>query len=611
MMAFGIYFYRNDGTVEEADWTFVTDNYGGIEVGYSNAPTFADIDADGDLDLFVSLNVPFWEQRLTFINFYRNDGTVEEADWTFVTDKYGGIEVGLRSMPAFADIDADGDLDLFIGYRDYNPQNPPVGLYFYRNDGTAEEPSWTFVTDNYAGIDVGDFSAPTFADIDNDGDLDLFIGCSNYLYPYGWYSCGLHFYKNDGTAEEPAWVFVTDEYAGYGPGCSECDIKERVFGIPTFADIDADGDLDLFVGHEHGSIYFYRNDGTAEEPAWVFVTDEYAEVDVGGYSAPVFTDIDNDGDLDLFIGQYGDNPFTNWLGGTIYFYRNDGTVEETNWTFVTNNYAGIDLREESYSAPTFADIDNDGDLDLFVGNDHGGLYFYQRSGPPVIEPIEDIEVREGELITITVQASDPDGDELTYSIDDERFVQVEENVFEWQTGCGDAGNYTVKVTASDGYLTDEEEVNINVEASSCCDGSNANVTVIDNIEYCMQTDKAVYNLGEDVEMLYRVTNFRDEDVTFSFSAYPDFNFWVERDGMNIWTAVHGGWGVWVSWELSPGESKEFPHMWDMTCDDWACSVEPGEYTMIGGLYTCFASCDDYKHQNCYYYSEVPVQIEII
>jgi len=78
---------------------------------------------------------------------------------------------------------------------------------------------------------------------------------------------------------------------------------------------------------------------------------------------------------------------------------------------------------------------------------------------PVIEPIGDIEVREGELITITVQASDPDGDELTYSIDDDRFTQTN-NIFEWQTGCGDAGSYIVTVSVSDGYLYDEEEVDI-------------------------------------------------------------------------------------------------------------------------------------------------------
>ena len=116
---------------------------------------------------------------------------------------------------------------------------------------------------------------------------------------------------------------------------------------------------------------------------------------------------------------------------------------------------------------------------------------------------------------------------------------------------------------------------------------DSNSIIEDNIEYYMQTDKSVYDLGESVEMLYRVTNLRDEEVTFCFCGSPEWNFWVEKDGENIWTAVRGWFWFPAAFDLSPGESKEFPVfdppcIWNMR-DDEDNLVNVGEYNVIGGL----------------------------
>ena len=135
---------------------------------------------------------------------------------------------------------------------------------------------------------------------------------------------------------------------------------------------------------------------------------------------------------------------------------------------------------------------------------------------------------------------------------------------------------------------------------------DSNSIVKDDIEYYMQTDKHTYHFGEDVEMLYRVTNLGEEDVTFNFTHIPEWNFWVEKNGETIFRAVNG-WRAEISeFTLSFSESKEFPlinpsYLWNM--EDYEGNlVNAGEYNVIGGLF------DGYYNYN---HTKVSVPIEII
>lgn len=399
-----ITFYRNDGDATSPIWTFVTEKYEAIDVGGSSVPTFVDIDADGDYDMFIGKG----DGNITF---YRNDGDATSPIWTLVTENYNSINVGKISIPTFADIDADDDYDIFVGGGSgYST------FHYYRNDGDATSPSWTFVTEHYNDIFSSSALSPTFVDIDGDEDYDLFVG-------HHWGH--IMFYRNDGTPDSAIWEFVVDDYfpidlRGYtAPAFTDIDsdsnldmfigqVHGGVFyywndgapdapswkhlgtivglggggrnhphAFPAFVDIDSDGDYDLFIGevfvweepNAGGNINFYRNDGTPESPDFTLVTEEYEFIDVGSRSTPTFADIDADGDFDLFIGEED---------GNINFYQNDGTLESPAWTLVTENYAGIDVGEKS--APAFYDVDDDGDLDLFIGEGKGHIVFYRNDG---------------------------------------------------------------------------------------------------------------------------------------------------------------------------------------------------------------------------------------
>ena len=112
------------------------------------------------------------------------------------------------------------------------------------------------------------------------------------------------------------------------------------YSSPTFVDIDGDGDLDAFVGNNGGNTLYYRNTGTATNPAFTPQTTNLELTNVGFSSSPTFVDIDGDGDLDAFVG--------NNLGNTRYF-RNTGTATNPAFTSQTTNLGLTNVG--SFSSP--------------------------------------------------------------------------------------------------------------------------------------------------------------------------------------------------------------------------------------------------------------------
>lgn len=298
--------------------------------------------------------------------------------FTKVTDSPLSTTIGDSRSVNWVDVNGDGYIDCFISNGPQSGQNNML----YINDTNG---NFTAVTDDPIVKDGAPSDGATFADIDNDGDLDAFV--------VNWYNKNNLAYINDGTGRftqvlEGIWVnhFGYSETASFGDYDSDglvdlyvtnsagskknflyhntgAGIMESVVGIApvtdvsssrnvSWTDIDDDGDVDLYVANENGEKeQLYRNDG-----AGVFekLLEPLITVDQYSTMSSSWGDIDNDGDLDLFLAN---DASKNQL------FRNDGNLNFSRIldTDISNAAA------HSFSS-AWADIDNDGDLDLFVTN---------------------------------------------------------------------------------------------------------------------------------------------------------------------------------------------------------------------------------------------------
>ncbi|ELR68485.1 Flagellar hook-length control protein FliK [Fulvivirga imtechensis AK7] len=329
-------------------------------------PAIVDIDNDGDLDVFIGLTSGT-------IIFLKNEGSAEKPYFVqqFSTDNpANGIDVGYNATPTFADLDGDGDYDLIIGEYDQYPYTPYANINYYENTGTASAPVFTLPSGEHPMDNVFSdsfYGHPAFVDIDNDGDLDVFVGGARNTI-YATYRETIKFWRNDGSL--PVAQFTAEEGAS-----NLISIVNPEFGgtldhaAPVLVDIDGDGDKDMFVGDINGDIRFFRNDGTAESPSFpaeiTGTGNPFDGLTAPSFASPEFGDFDNDGDFDAIVG-----------GGSsdhIQYFENIGTASAPQFVErfgPLNPFQGVDVGY--HSTPAFVDIDNDGDLDAFIGGKYSG-----------------------------------------------------------------------------------------------------------------------------------------------------------------------------------------------------------------------------------------------
>ena len=353
--------YRNDGN---GHFTDVTEESGTGDSGYGMAASAADIDNDGDSDLYVA---NYGQDSL-----YQNNG---DGTFTDITKKSGIDNTQWSIAAVYLDYDLDGDLDIFVVNYLVYALSMPVTKYkgvigyghprsyegtadvLYRNNGDG---TFTNIADSAGLVNPSEgrgMGAVAF-DYNLDKYPDIYVTndtSRNFLYQN----------NGDGT--------FTDESLFLGVGYDENGTPEGSMGVDS-GDYDRDGLMDLIVANsEKATLYklerpendnFYFTDTTVatglQQPTLPYV----------GFS-PLFIDYDNDGYLDIFSANGHPQDVIEVLtdhetyGQRDQLFHNNG---DQTYTEVSDQLGRYSKEERVGRASAFSDYDNDGDIDIIIVN---------------------------------------------------------------------------------------------------------------------------------------------------------------------------------------------------------------------------------------------------
>ena len=367
--------FRNDNGL----WKDVTETAGVGDNSYSIGCACGDVDNDGDQDLYVT-------------NFGADILYINQGNGTFIdmTEEMGISSPKWGSSATFIDGDNDGWLDLYVanyvefsldknpwcgerisGLRAYCDPDVFQGVTddYYHNNGDGSFTNWSELSG--IGNDSGKGLGAVAGDVDNDGDMDIYVANDKVM--------NLLYINNGSAGFEESALFN-------GVGFNENGKAEAGMGV-DFGDVDHNGSLDLFVTNFSGeSNTLYKNDGGG-----VFTDKTFSaglgqpSLDVLGFGTK-FLDVDLDGWLDLFVvnGHVIDN---------IDHFNSAYTHAQRKQIFINNHYGTFaEIRASEtvdLSVPTvgrgaaFGDIDNDGDVDCVISNNNGPANLLIKGGRPI------------------------------------------------------------------------------------------------------------------------------------------------------------------------------------------------------------------------------------
>lgn len=345
-----------------------------------------DHDNDGDKELLLG-DISFQE-----MTFAINSGTVDNAFVEAQDCAYPDYDtpIDIFTFPAayMLDVNNDGLKDLLATANTDNIGVSFKSVWFYENTNTNEEPVFSLVTKDFMIDEMLQFGLganPTFVDYNADGLMDIVVG--NLRFNINSES-NLFLLQNIGSPTEPAYQVVDEDWLGF----------RQIFANSTshynfkaaFGDIDSDGDEDLFVGVDSGTLLFAENTAGAGNPMQFGpIQGDYMDIDVGQLSAPQVIDMDGDGLLDLVIGErtVNVNPNDDTVFGNISFYKNIGTATEpmfdsdpqaavNNPYFgrVNNIVLGVGSSNRAEGCPAIFDTGDD--FLMFVGSSSGQVMLY-------------------------------------------------------------------------------------------------------------------------------------------------------------------------------------------------------------------------------------------
>jgi hypothetical protein len=351
--------YRNDGGFKFTD---VTERSGTGDTGFGLGVAVGDYNNDGHPDLYLNNFGPN--------TLYRNNGDGTFTDATQEAGVANGDQVGAGT--SFLDIDADGDLDLYVssyvrftyeehvnrylrgvplyvGPMTYGPV--PDTLYRNRGDGTFVDISEKSGIAAHAGTGMGLISA----DYDNDGDIDIVVGND---------ATGNFVFKNDGTGK------FTDVGLLSGMAYDLQGVAQGTMGVEC-GDYDNDGRLDFYMtSYDRQLATLYRNTGEGVFEDVTRTTGAGAGTFARVTWGAGLVDFDRDGHRDLFVacGHLHDN--INLVDDSRSYPARNVLLRNTGEKFADlSDQCGDGLAVKlSSRGAAFDDLDNDGDVDVVILN---------------------------------------------------------------------------------------------------------------------------------------------------------------------------------------------------------------------------------------------------
>lgn len=350
MLAYARAAWRSGGSVTDLTFSNIASPEMADTPFDSHGACWGDVDRDGDQDLFV-VNFPRGKGESELSRLWRNEGG---GVFTDIGRSVGvaSLAFGLFQACTFADLDNDGDLDLYLTSK----SNKEVGKQskLFRNDGGG---MFTDVTAQAAVgmVELGAASAD-WADYDGDGDYDGFVGNRSGVGPNG-------FFEQTGP--------LTFSDVAMAKGLAGPIGSQLVF-LGSWFDYDADGDVDLLLAIDFWGVELYRNDAggfirvtTAVLPP---ATDASPGAPPNNPMGVTWGDFDNDGCFDVFItgmnfhGQGGFDERVVTPDSPTQLYRSNCDGAFSNAT----KAVGLPVTGLVEWGASFIDFDNDGDLDLSV-----------------------------------------------------------------------------------------------------------------------------------------------------------------------------------------------------------------------------------------------------
>lgn len=356
---------NSDSPMISVDYSFPS-NTTPVDITLFPAAFYLDVDFDGIKDLIVCPNVKNVSFNESSIFFYKNTGSSSNPNFVYVTNKFlqdEMIEHGAGTVPVLYDYDQDGLEDLIVAnfYR-YKPiMDKESTIAYYRNTGTANNPTYSYVDYDILNLSAESYglrSIPAFGDTDNDGDEDLYLGLQDGT---------LVFYENTSTGSVSVF---NNPILNYQDNVGAV-ISAESYCHPQLFDLNNDGLLDLILGKGNGNVSYYRNIGSLSNPSFQLENDTLGYIDVSfttpnGYAAPHFFKIN--GEIMCFVGNVD--------GQISHFSSVDGNINSGQaFLLETHNLAQIDV--DAYSSCWVNDVDGNGNLDIFVGQDLGGIYRFE------------------------------------------------------------------------------------------------------------------------------------------------------------------------------------------------------------------------------------------